>query len=110
MENILTEHSLVAEDPRRAKLADFGPSSLDIEVFAYIEVADYNESLAVRQDLLMQIFERIEKAGLSIAYPTQTLYLRSGASERDLPRTSSRWPLIPPVPLHDSERNRLSSD
>ena len=76
IEEVLAQHPLVAEDPRRARLENFGASSLDIEVFAYIEVSDYAESLDHRQELLMTIFERLEEAGLSIAYPTQTLHLR----------------------------------
>ncbi|MFB0610681.1 mechanosensitive ion channel family protein [Aurantiacibacter poecillastricola] len=79
IEKVLTDHPLIAEDPRRAKLAAFGASSLDIEVFAYIEVPEYDESLAIRQNLLMQIFEGLEKAGLAIAYPTQTLHIRRDA-------------------------------
>ncbi|WP_221902339.1 mechanosensitive ion channel family protein [Croceicoccus marinus] len=79
IEDVLAQHPLVAEDPRRARLDKFGASSLDIEVFAYIEVSDYVESLDHRQDLLMTIFEKLEEAGLSIAYPTQTLYLRRDA-------------------------------
>ena len=76
IEKALVEHPLIAEDPRRARLANFGPSSLDVEVFAYIEVSDYAESLAIREELLLTMFERLEDAGLAIAYPTQTLYLR----------------------------------
>ena len=83
IEDILVEHPLIAEDSRRARLDNFGASSLNIEVFAYIEVTDYAESLNYRQELLMTIFERLEEAGLSIAYPAQTLYLRRGDAGRD---------------------------
>ena len=76
VEGILADHPQVSEDPCRAKLANFGASSLNIEVFAYIEVADYVESLGIRQELLLQIYERLEQAGIAIAFPTQTLYLR----------------------------------
>ncbi|WP_241233536.1 mechanosensitive ion channel family protein [Altericroceibacterium xinjiangense] len=84
IEQILEEHPIVSEDAPRATLKEFGPSSLDIEVFAYIEVVDYAESLKFRQELLMMIFERLDEAGLSVAFPTQTIYLReeNGAAER----------------------------
>lgn len=77
VEQVLADHPLVSEDPRRVKLANFGPSSLDIEVFTYILVEDFSESLSIRHELLLAIFERLEEAGLSIAFPTQTVYLRS---------------------------------
>ena len=85
IETVLEEHPLVAEDSRRAKLKNFGASSLDIEIFAYIEVLDYAESLDVRQQLLMTIFERLEDAGLAIAFPTQTIYLRREGGSADDP-------------------------
>lgn len=83
IEQVLADHPLVSADPRRAKLARFGPSSLDIEVFTYITVADFAESLSIRQDLLLSILERLEDAGLSIAFPTQTLYLKSDGSDAE---------------------------
>ncbi len=76
IEQILAEHPQVSEDPRRVKLANFGPSSLDIEVFTYITVPDFADSLGIRQELLLSILDRLEDAGLSIAFPTQTLILK----------------------------------
>ncbi|MGB7370545.1 mechanosensitive ion channel domain-containing protein [Erythrobacter sp.] len=76
IEAVLIEHEQVLEDPRRVKLKDFGASSLDIEAFAYLDVTDLAESLEIRHDLLMTIYARLEEAGLSIAFPTQTVYLR----------------------------------
>jgi MscS family membrane protein len=84
IEGILAEHPLVAENPCRAKLGNFGPSSLDVEIFAYIGVPDFAESLNVRHELLLSIFERLEEAGLAIAFPSQTLYLRP---DGDIPTT-----------------------
>lgn len=81
IEQVLAEHPHVSEDPRRVKLANFGPSSLDIEVFTYITVPDFAESLGIRQELLLAILERLEGACLSIAFPTQTLYLKAQSDD-----------------------------
>jgi len=78
VEQVLIRHPLVAEDPRRARLSNFGASSLEIDVFAYIQVTDFAESLAVREELLLSIFEQLEEAGFTIALPAQTVYLRAG--------------------------------
>jgi MscS family membrane protein len=76
IEEVLAEHPQVSEDPRRATLVKFGPSSLDIEVFTYIVVSDFAESLGIRQELLLTILDKLGEAGLAIAFPTQTLYLK----------------------------------
>lgn len=81
IEKVLVEHPLVADDPRRVKLKDFGATALEIEVFAYIEVTDFAESLGVRHELLTKIYERLEEAGFAIAFPTQTVYLRGAGGD-----------------------------
>ena len=59
----------------RARFFRLGPSSLDIEVFAYIFAADWVSFLAVQQDLLLRIMEIVEQAGTEIAFPSQTVHL-----------------------------------
>jgi MscS family membrane protein len=75
IERVLMEHEKVDSDGARARFTNFGPSSLDVEVFAYILESDFAVSLIVRQELLLTIFERLEAAGLSMAFPTQKVYL-----------------------------------
>ncbi|MBU1254357.1 MAG: mechanosensitive ion channel family protein [Alphaproteobacteria bacterium] len=75
IEQVLIDHELVENDGLRARFADFGASSLDIEVFAYITVIDFAESRFIRQELMLEIFARLEEAGLSIAFPTRTVHL-----------------------------------
>jgi MscS family membrane protein len=75
IEGVLMEHEKVESDGARARFTNFGPSSLDVEVFAYILESDFAVSLIVRQELLLTIFERLEAAGLSMAFPTQKVYL-----------------------------------
>ena len=48
-----------------------GPYSLDMEVDAYIKTVDYDEFLALRQDLLLRILQAVEKAGTALAVPLQ---------------------------------------
>jgi len=75
IERVLMDHEKVNSDGARARFKDFGPSSLDIEVFSYIMESDFPASLVVRQELLLTIFERLEEAGLSIAFPTQKIFV-----------------------------------
>jgi MscS family membrane protein len=84
IEAVLKEHEKVDSEGARARFTEFGASSLDIEIFSYIMVSDFTESLVIRQELLLTIFERLEAAGLSIAFPTQKIFVvqdREGENE-----------------------------
>jgi MscS family membrane protein len=73
--------ALLQADPQvepstsRVRLIRFGPSSLDIEVVAYILTTDDLKFLEAQENLLLRIMETIEAKGASTAFPSQTLYL-----------------------------------
>jgi len=48
-----------------------GPYSLDVEVAAYINTSDYDEFLAIQQELLLRMLQAVEKAGTALAVPWQ---------------------------------------
>lgn len=83
IEAALAENPRLLHDPRRATLKELAPDSLGIEAFAYIDTPDYPESLAIRQELLLDIYGRLEAAGIPLAFPTRTLYLRSDTAEAE---------------------------
>ncbi len=61
----------------------FGASSLDIMVYTFTKTIVWVEYHHVKQDVLLKIGEIIEAHGAEIAFPTQTLHLRSdGAAEQ----------------------------
>jgi MscS family membrane protein len=62
------------EPGARIRLIGFGASSLNLEIFAYVPTADYDEFLAIQEDLLLRMMEIIEQAGTSLALPAQTNY------------------------------------
>jgi len=51
-----------------------GAYSLDIEVAVYVETSDYNEFLAIQQDLLLQMLQAVEHAGAALAVPLQETF------------------------------------
>ncbi|MBH0112500.1 mechanosensitive ion channel [Novosphingobium sp. YJ-S2-02] len=83
IEGVLSDHERIAKPGFRARFVSFGASSLDIEIFSYIEAADYDESLVIQQDLLLLIFARLEEAGIGIAFPTRTLHLVREKADRE---------------------------
>jgi MscS family membrane protein len=75
IDTVLKEHPNTDEDAR-ATLAGLGETSVNVEVFSYITVDDFVESLHIKQDLLLTMMERLEKAGLALALPTRTLHFK----------------------------------
>ncbi|MGH9647314.1 MAG: mechanosensitive ion channel family protein, partial [Bryobacteraceae bacterium] len=68
---ILTEHPRVEVGALPVRFIGAGSYSLDVEVFAYIQTADYDEFLKIQQDLLLKILDAISAAGTALAIPTQ---------------------------------------
>lgn len=75
LSGLLDEHPKVLPDPSRVRFVGLGASSLDVEVFAYVDTADFNEYLAVQEELLLRMIEIVHAAGSDLAFPSQTLYL-----------------------------------
>jgi MscS family membrane protein len=48
-----------------------GPYSLDVEVAAYVKTSNYDEFLAIQQELLLAMLQAIERAGTALAVPLQ---------------------------------------
>lgn len=81
----LTKHPNV--DPRsvRVRFIRFGPSSLEVEVFAYTSAGDWSGFLGIQEELLFAITDIVHNAGSGIAFPSQTLYLAADESAKRPP-------------------------
>ena len=75
LRKLLIAHPQVSPDPARIRLVGFGACSLDLEVYAYILTADWNEFLAVREDIFLRMMDIVKQAGSGFAFPSQTTYL-----------------------------------
>jgi MscS family membrane protein len=74
LRELLREDPRVDPDPARVRFVGFGAYSLDLEIFAYLRTRDIGEFLAIREELLLEIMERVEASGSSFAFPSQTIY------------------------------------
>lgn len=87
----------LAADPRveketlRVRFRRLGEYTLDVEVFAYVLVADYAAYLEAQERLLLVLLETIEKAGTSLAFPSQMTYV-AGESPHPLSRAAGPPP------------------
>ncbi|MGV7229137.1 MAG: mechanosensitive ion channel family protein [Nitrospirales bacterium] len=71
-------HPKVLDDPARIRFEGFGSFSLDLEVFAYIDVTDWGEFLEIAEDLNLRIMDIVQEAGSAFALPSQTFYSEQG--------------------------------
>ncbi len=68
---ILAEHPKVEEGKTPVRFIGVGPYSLDVEVSVYITSSDYDEFLALQQELLLKLLRAVEQAGTALAVPVQ---------------------------------------
>lgn len=74
LKKLLVAHPKVSPDPARVRFIGFGAYSLDVEILAYIETTEYDEFLAIREDLFLRIMDIVAESGTGFAFPSQTLY------------------------------------
>ena len=67
--------SAVEQQTVRVRFIRFGPSSLEIEVRTYIFANGWDEFLERQETLLLGVMDTLAARGVSIAFPSQTLYL-----------------------------------
>jgi len=71
LSKILTDHPKVETGDIPVRFIGVGPYSLDIELVAYITTCDYDEFLALQQELLLNMLQAVEQAGTALAVPLQ---------------------------------------
>ena len=80
---VMLRHPKIDPDPARVRFVGIGPSSLDLEIFAYVTTSDFSEFLLVKEELLLNIMDAIEQAGTGLALPSQLTLLRRAPDERE---------------------------
>jgi MscS family membrane protein len=83
--------AMLLADPRvehetlRVRLIRFGAYSLDVELFAYVKAPDYPAFLGVQEELLTRVMAAVKDAGTGLAFPSQTMYVRSDPAAPGVP-------------------------
>lgn len=73
---VLREHPKFWSEAHVVRFKAFGDSALVIEVMAWFTTSDWNEFMAIREEVLLAFMQVVESAGASFAFPTQTVYVR----------------------------------
>jgi MscS family membrane protein len=75
LEEVLRGHPRLWPDAVVVRFKALGSSSLDIEVMAWFQTAEWSEFQLIRQEILLRFMEVVERAGTSFAFPTRTIHL-----------------------------------
>ena len=78
LRKMLYAHPKVLEEPLHVRFRGFGDSSLNVQIFSYIGVTSYKESLEVAEDLNFRIMDLVTEAGSSFAVPAAIEYQLPG--------------------------------
>jgi MscS family membrane protein len=91
LRKLLLSHPKVHSEPARVRFVGFGAHSLDLEVFAYILTQDYNEFLAIREDIMLRMMDTVGESGSGFAFPSQTIYVgRDDGLDRERSREAEK--------------------
>jgi MscS family membrane protein len=92
---MLRQDPRVEADTARLRFVEFGPSSLNLEVNAYIKQTDFSEFLVIQEDLMLRIMDIVGASGTALALPSQITYLdrrREKSTQAQDGRTGSATP------------------
>jgi MscS family membrane protein len=73
---VLRDHPQIWDEQIDVRFIAFGPSALEVEVSAWFESNDMDKFRIAREQLLMTFLEIVEKHGTSLAFPSQSLYVK----------------------------------
>ncbi len=109
LREMLLAHPRIAEDPARVRAIGFSKYSLDLELFAYVMTSDWNDFLAVQEDLVLRIMDIVKQTGAAFAYPSRTLYYTRDAGldiekQQDAEKQVREWAAAHSLPFPEFPR------
>ncbi|QQE13231.1 mechanosensitive ion channel family protein [Planctomycetota bacterium] len=88
---LIRTHPYTRKDYYEVYCNDFGDSSLNILLYVFFEVPDWNTELRERERLFIDIVRLADALGVSFAFPTRTLHLYN--EDKDEMHHPSQTPL-----------------
>jgi MscS family membrane protein len=113
LKEMLLAHPKIDPDSARVRFVSFGAYSLDIEINAYALTPDWNEFLAIREDIYLRIMDVVEEAGSGFAFPSSTTYIGrdDGLDEKAAKQATARvesWRAEGQLPFPDLSAEQLA--
>ena len=82
---ILQANAKIWKDYYEVHFNNFGTSSLDVMVYAFLDVKSWTEELTEKHNILMEFLRLASTIGVSYAFPTQSLHVESMPDEAARP-------------------------
>jgi MscS family membrane protein len=102
LRELLRQRDHVDEETVQVFFVEFGDSSLQIRLICYINLADWGEFHGELELINLEIMEIVESLGLSMAFPSRSLYVESlpqaNARDADSRELMANRPLPEPAP------------
>jgi MscS family membrane protein len=112
LRELLYAHPMIDPDPARARLVGFGSDCLEVEIFAYVRTRDYNQFLAVREDVYLRILDILAESGSGLALPSVTLHRGAEGLDPERAREAEaavrRWREEGTLPLPEFPHERMA--
>lgn len=77
IDRMLRDHEEIDQDLIMVKFNEFNDSSLDIFLYFFTKTTSWVEYLKVKEDINLRIMNILEQEGVSIAFPSRTIYMRN---------------------------------
>ena len=75
LREMLQGHPRLNSKKVRARFSGYGNSSLNITIRVYAETQEWDEFHAIREDVLLRIYDVVTEAGTGFAFSSHTLYM-----------------------------------
>jgi MscS family membrane protein len=77
---LLAHNAVVDPSSIVVRLIQFGQSSLDLQLVAYVRAPQWNDFLQVQEELLLDIMGIVERRGARITLPAQIMHMAGAAA------------------------------
>ncbi|EOD00439.1 mechanosensitive ion channel family protein [Caldisalinibacter kiritimatiensis] len=77
IERMLNEHPQVDKETIFVKFDEFNDSSLDIFLYFFTNTSNWEQYLNIKQDINFKIMDILEKEGVSVAFPSNSIYFEN---------------------------------
>ena len=77
IKNIIKANEFTRKDYFHVVFNQFGASSLDIMLYFFLKVPNWNEELVQRQNIFLEIVNLAKELGVDFAFPTQSLHVET---------------------------------
>lgn len=91
--DLLRQHADVDQTFWLVRFTEFGDSALNIMVYYFTTTTQWDAHLAVREDINLQILEKLGEIGVSVAFPSRSIYLEQTSAD-ELERLDAQAALL----------------